>query len=506
MISAHIRLTVSAVLALTWVQPCAAQRVTVVNVIPRAYSGESRNNPEPGLAINPSDGNRIALTAHLPGNDVCVHPKLSGVFVSTSAGDNWTIACVLTETAASYPMDLTTRFNGDGSMLFVSHLRPNGLKVVGATSIPIASVSNVLPGPLTNLVETDQPQVRTRAGATTELAVAVIDRALKTGACGFARFLWGKTTGMPTDFTSECLDFRSQESPWAIRLAVHSDGTTYVAFLSVTTANDGTSTGDVVVMRGTPSASSGKLEDLRDEGSAECKKDNKLGVRAACGVPLVWETDFGPGVNGEFGWEVRRGSLALAVDPNDAQKAYVAWADGSDSDAMLTLRVRGSTDGGKTWSDLFDPVRDATNPALAVDARGRVGFLYQQFVADQPPRWETHLAWTDDKRIPTADITLAATPAGPSEQPLPVDDPPYQGDFVDLVAVGSEFLGAFSARNDPDAVSFPFGVKYNRRCSGGVLKARKGNKNVQPSVDPFFFRVQPDQPSNALASGSGLIC
>lgn len=486
--------------------PCVSQQVRLVNVIPKLYSGESRNNPEPGVGVNPNNALIIGYTAHLLGNDLCVNPKRSGVFTSASGGNNWTLRCVLKENVGAYPGDLTIRFNGEGSWAYVSHLRPKRLHFVG-TQTNLLTVKELLSGEFAKLTAADQPQVRTRPGsAEEEFGIAMIDGDHTEGSCSFARFLWADKASDPAAFTSECLDFRSLERPWAIRLTMHKDGFTYATYLRSETLEDGSSIGSVVVVRGTPSASGGTLDDLKhDVGTAECPADSKLGVIVVCGVPLPWEPGYGPDVNEVFGWEVRRGSLAIAVDPNDWKKVYVAWGDGSVMGSQLTLRVRGSSDGGATWGEDLFKITDATNPALAVDEKGRLGFLYQRFIASSR-RWETHLAWTAVTGSAGNDIVLADAPAGDEQMPLASDlEGPYQGDFADLVAVRGSFFGAFSAWNDPKLMVFPSGVRYNRLCSGGELRNAFGNV-VAPSIDPYFFEVQPDGAPRAVPGGNGLTC
>ncbi len=475
-------------------------------MIPKLYSGESRNNPEPGLAINPKNSRVVGFTAHLLGNDLCVNPKLSGVFTSASSGNNWTLRCVLKEKAGLYPGDLTIRFDGAGSWGLVSHLRPKGLHFVGSQT-SFVTAKNLLSGALGKLTAVDQPQVRTRPGsAEQELSLAMIDRDLIVGPCGYARFLWAPKTTDPLSPTSECLDFRSVEPPWAIRVAIHKDGVTYATFLRSETLEDGSSSGSVVIVRGTPSASGGKLNDLKHDVSTDgCPADTKLGVIVVCGVPLPWATGYGPEVNEEFGWEVRRGSLALAVDPNDWRKVYVAWGDGTVAGSQLTLRVRSSSDGGVTWGPELFTVTDAANPALAVDDKGRLGFLYQRFIASTR-HWETHLAWTAVAGSGADDIVLADAPAGDDQMPPAGDvEPPYQGDFADLVAVGTTFFGAFSAWNDPTLMKFPFGVRYNRLCFGGALRNELGGV-VAPSIDPYFVEVRPEDSASAAPAASSVSC
>jgi len=69
----------------------------------------------------------------------------------------------------------------------------------------------------------------------------------------------------------------------------------------------------------------------------------------------------------------------LAVDPTNSRIVYVAWGDSLN--ANFTLHVRNSIDGGKTWGTIdLKTVPSATNPSLAINEEGTVGFLYQKLV------------------------------------------------------------------------------------------------------------------------------
>jgi hypothetical protein len=496
--------------------PCRAQGVKVVNIIPPNQSPEHVNNPEPHLAIKTVAADSLVVTAHLPGAGWCKFNSLSGYFVSTDGGSNWKLVCAPALVAAPLqkPGDLTTRFTGESDWLHISNLLPpTGLNLLGSKLMTSgASATDVLDGTLGSTAQMDQPQLRTRPKAgENEIAIAVVDRDYNSTAAGspcfYVRFLWAKQTTDPLALRSECIAARDSDIPFAPRVAVHPDGVMYAAFLRVRWQEDpmggyDRAISDVVVVRGKPSAPTGYALDALVEPTGSdpdpcAPSDGRLGIRVVRCVDVPFDGTHNPA----FGWEVRRGSLALSVDPTDWKKVYVAWGD-NQPDTLLTLHVRRSVDGGETWdaTDLF-MVERATNPALAVDTTGRVALLYQQFVPGTGNgRWHSRLRWTAITATPAADIILADTPAGASAPPIS----PYQGDYVDLVAVRAQFFGVFSARNDPTTARFPYGVKYNRKCSGGFLR-RKTGQFVAASVDPFFFRVRPEG-STPPVQGTGLDC
>jgi hypothetical protein len=176
---------------------------------------------------------------------------------------------------------------------------------------------------------------------------------------------------------------------------------------------------------------------------------------------------------------------------------YAAWGDSSTSD-HLTLNVMGSSDGGQTWRSLLT-VPNATNPALAVDDSGRVGFLFQQLGADSATqRWITRLlvAPAGGDFTSPREFVLANTVANPSV----VRFQPFIGDYVELHASGTTFLGVFSATNHPNPEDFPNGYFFQREWSP-VLGYRIVQRHaplpmgqlveVAPSIDPYFFSVGP---------------
>ena len=142
-----------------------------------------------------------------------------------------------------------------------------------------------------------------------------------------------------------------------------------------------------------------------------------------------------------------------------------------------------------TWSADRLTVTNATNPALAINSSGVVGFLYQQLTGASPnQRWETHFRRSSTGKT-WSDRVLANAP---DNNPPPVFQP-YIGDYADVVSVGKSFFGVFSASNVPDLANFPSGVKYQRNANftSHNLLALDGTTAVNPSIDPFFFSIKP---------------
>jgi hypothetical protein len=60
------------------------------------------------------------------------------------------------------------------------------------------------------------------------------------------------------------------------------------------------------------------------------------------------------------------------------------------------------------------------------------------------------------------------------------------------MAVGRDFFGIFSGSNNPRKQNFPSGVIYQRNVNWqtNTLLDVDNASTVNPSIDPFFFRVK----------------
>jgi hypothetical protein len=265
-----------------------------------------------------------------------------------------------------------------------------------------------------------------------------------------------------------------------VRPAIHSSGTVYAAYFRNVPASpcfSGSNTADVIVARD-DNWGTGSFHSLVDTG------DGQAGVRVVTNQNIVWFANLGTQRIGT--------QLSTAVDPTNRLIVYVVWAEGSTA-ANYTLHVRKSVDGGATWSADLKTIVAATNPALAVNTDGKLGFLYQKLVNPGTCHgggpgvacWETHFeiyngtAWTD---LPHP---LANVPDNAGSFSL--------GDYDHVLALGKDFYGAFSANNFPDTQNFYPGVQYQRYVdwSSHTLFADAAHtSSAAPSVDPYFFHVQ----------------
>jgi hypothetical protein len=283
--------------------------------------------------------------------------------------------------------------------------------------------------------------------------------------------------GAPAPFNTARIESRStgpanQDGP-SIRPAISGDGqTVYAAYLGWRNATSlGAITSDVVVVRDDAGgAGNPPFSALKDT-------DGQPGKRVVQNIQFNF--------NAFLGLQRVGGDLSIAVHPRNRNIVYVAYADVQSN--KYTLHLRQSTDAGVNWSADMLRVAGATNPAVAVNSNGTLGFLYQQLSGTgKKQRWITHLQRTDDGQT-WNDLVLATVPA--LTPPKQFD--PYIGDYDHLQAVGTDFYGIFCANNTPDHANFPSGVAYQRNADFNrhVLLDLDGTSHVQVSIDPFFFHV-----------------
>ncbi|MBV9924087.1 MAG: hypothetical protein JOZ96_03535 [Acidobacteria bacterium] len=477
-------------------------QVLIVNIIPRQLSFETNHDSEPNLDVSPTNPSHMAASAFTP--DPAGSPN-APIFISTDGGLTWTLNTIVPGgNGRTGTGDITLRFSRTTDKLYAAILRgdvgPNVLRlnVLRADNFASPAAMTVL----SSRDHVDQPYLQTisspaGAGAPRDL-VFVGDNDFNTNDGRTATIdLSNNAAAGNGSFVSRRIDPRNGspgvDAP-SIRAAVHPDGTVYAAFMHFLGVGgfDGTLVRrDIVVVR----------DDQFGRGTAPftalTDPDNGFAGRIVAPNRVV------PFINQHFLGQERIGSsLSIAVDPrpNQSSTVYLAWADRVGQNDY-TLHVRRSLDRGVTWSssDLLT-VTNATNPALAINSAGRVGFLYQQLTGPFQPfqvsaanRWETHLRRSADG-ISWDDLVLCRTPANtPPPQGLP-----YLGDYSHLLAVGRDFFGIFSANNTPDPDNFPAA-----KAPGGQLVYQRnhdmtthrlfdldGTTRVDTSIDPFFFRVR----------------
>jgi hypothetical protein len=474
------------VLTLSTFTVAGQAQVKVVNIIPNSRSGETQQDSEPNLAVNPANPKQVAGSAFTP--DPLSGPN-APIYVSINGGDIWVLNSILPgNSTLSGTGDLTLRFGGTSNNLYAGDLRGGA----GLRLNILRTASFTAPGLMTVLVDrnsVDQPYIQ----ATTVPGPGGPDR-VYVGNNDFAA-AGGRTATIdvsldglmatpppPSNFVARRIETRptsGQDGP-PIRPIFHPDGTVYAVFYGWRAFTGSMATTDLVVVRDDNwAAGATQFAALIDPG------DLLAGRRVMTNLQVPWNNSSQP----SFGQERFVGSnISIAVDPLNSSRVYVAWADYPGGIPPYTLHVRRSDDRGANWSaaDLIT-IASATNPALAVNSDGQVGFLYQQVTGAAPQRWETHLRRSRDLGVTWSDLLLARPPAN-----TPVHTfIPYIGDYVHLMTLSKDFYGIFSANNTPDLANFPQGVTYQRNADFATqtLLNTNGTTPVPISIDPFFFRV-----------------
>jgi hypothetical protein len=453
--------------------------IRIVNMMPRSLSGERSQDSEPNLAVDPADPTNLVATAF-------TGPPLGGtlapIYVSTDGGDTWELRNVVPGAGSLGTHDITVGFATAGGVLYAGILRADNSRLsILRTANPTSATA------MTVLVDRDgedQPWVVAgsvvAAGVSRDhVFVGNNDFGQPNGATATVDVSQDAATApAPAGFAPHQLEHRAtsgQDGP-PIRLALHPDGKVYAAFQRWVTASGSDVHLDIVVTR----------DDNWGHGNAPFQAlidaaDHRTGQRVA--------TNRFVRFNDTMGQERLGGDLAIAVDPRDDEHVWVAWCDrvGGPAGADWTLHVRHSADSGQTWPDDVRTVTDAKNPSLAVNDDGLVGLVYQAFTGT---RWETRLETTGDAWTTSTTSTLHSAPSStPARTFLP-----YLGDYIRLLALGSDFYGVFCGNNTPDPANFPSGIKYQRNAdwSTHTLLSTDGATPVPASIDPFFFHVQPD--------------
>jgi hypothetical protein len=452
----------------------------VVNIIPNIFSGESNQDSEPNLAIDPADPRRIACSAFTP-------DPLGGanapIFVSTDGGLTWALNNIVPSQAAAATGDITLAFGHQGRLYSGILRRPGGLRLNILRTTDFTS-----PTAMTVLVDrtgsgVDQPYIeaaRVFRGSGAGLDRVFVGNNDFNGASGRTATVDVSLDGAaaapppPANFVARRIEPRAtsgQDLP-PIRPAVHIDGTVYAAYFGRRAGG----LSDVVVVRDDNWAAGGtQFAALVDSG------DGLVGQRVVTGVNVPFENFQTMGME-----RLVASDLSIAVDPRDSRRVWVAWGDRPGGTANLTLHVRRSTDGGQTWSADRRTIANAKAPVVAVNSRGRVAFLCQRLTGTAPnQRWVTQVERTGNDFGSFTTTQLATVPANaPAPQFLP-----YLGDYMDMKSPGKDFCGIFSTNNTPALANFPIGVTYQRNAnfSTQTLFAADGVTPVPVSIDPFFF-------------------
>ncbi|MFD9127412.1 hypothetical protein [Kitasatospora sp. NPDC059571] len=452
--------------------------IKVVNIIPKALSGDRGLDSEPSLAVNPENPKEMVASAFTP--DPMGGP-FAPIFVSTDGGDTWVLNSVVPGNGGRGTGDISVGFGGQGGRLYTGILN-------GETSdLQILRMPDVtVPDPMDEIVDRsdeDQPWVV----ATTVAANGVSSDRVYVGNNDSSEeprpatvdvASDGRTAAGQAGFETVRLDRRGDtvhDGP-PIRIAVHPDGSVYTAYQRWTEFSaTRIVTFDVVVTRDDKGGiGPNPFEDLLDPD------DSEVGLRVVTGRKVRFNVQVP-----SLGQERTGADLAIAVDQTDSNSVWIAWCDnqGGAAPTDYVLHIRHSADRGATWAVAHPDIRNGKNPALAVNSDGLVGLLYQQLEHNQ---WSTVLELTRDLFQTTDRQVLHQAPG---DVPPAGFNLPFLGDYLRMITVGKDFYGIFSGNNTPDLANFPVGVTYQRNANFTTHQLLSTNSitRVPPSIDPFFF-------------------
>lgn len=467
--------------------------VFVINMIPVNLSGETEQDSEPNLAVNAANPLQMVATAFTPGAGNVCPPEIAPVFVSSDGGQHWFLLCMVPSDELGLTGDITVDFGLNGDLYAGILRRPGGLRlnILRSTEPFAGNLMEVL----VDQPDRDQPWIEVFPFRERDFTLTGNnDLNLHTASGGSGRTatversLDASLSNPPFDpIRVEARTTSGQDGPSVRPTATMArDNTIFAAYFgwrSVQRPEDFVSDvrADVVVVRDDDAAQG--VAPFRDLVGS----DGRVGRRVVTNVPIRFS------VFPKLGQERVGSHLTIAADPNDSSRVYLAWGQGNPDSSTYGLHLRRSLDGGANWSPDLRVIQNGINPALAINEDGVVGFLYQHLQGSgETARWITRLELSLDAFTSRSDVVLANVPANEPE----VTFTPYIGDYIELLTLGSEFLGVFSANNDPDASHFPNGVTYQRIAdfSSGTLRTLDESDTVEISIDPFFFRTDEDPP------------
>jgi hypothetical protein len=271
--------------------------LAVVNMIPLSFSGETNQDSEPNVAVDPADPATIAASAFTPDPDP--NATHAPIFISKDGGATWSLNSIVPY-CPGITRDITLRFSSNSHHLYVAYLT-NAL----GKEIAVVRTSDMTFATDMELISTvqsgDQPYVQ--AATVLKGPDAGKDRVYVGYYDGWAQLHYSLDAAASTPvFKTVRLEARdvAYDLP-QVRTAIHPDGTVYVAFQSYYVGD----LVDVVVVRDNDWGSGVQpFTALKDSG------DSKSGQRVVQGVSID---------NVDFGQEVEKASFQSRSIPGMLQ-------------------------------------------------------------------------------------------------------------------------------------------------------------------------------------------
>jgi hypothetical protein len=457
-------ISIVSVIALLSLAPAAHATITVIDAIPNAASAETDQNSEPSLAVDPLNPNTMVSGTFSNGPSGPFWRSVNGGTTWTSFGSlpsedkslawrqDGAAPLAVTLNVISFPplVDTISTFQG-GASNFGSAINTSGQQAV------------------------DQPWIRTGAGGQTYVTSNNFNAANAGGRTASIEVSSNNGAAYSPTIVLETVNPAGGQDAPSVRSAVNGSSV-YAAF----------------TRWGAGSAVTGG--DIFPNSQVVAVKSTNSGASFSSGVTAATTTGYFSTTNNTpltLGQERTGSDLAIAVDPNNANRVIVAYGDRT-AFGQLVLQVVESTDGGLNWVHKFSSTQLSPDraglPGLSILDNGDVGLLYLRYNPTANTLSQHFLTTTDD--FGSFSDTLLGTESNAS--PTAVFDP-YLGDFYDLTSVGDTFFGIFSASNADNGTlaSYP-SVVFQRDFIGapGTASFQLTNAAGAPvdfSIDPFVF-------------------
>ena len=419
----------------------ARAQTTIVDIVPKTLQTEHAQNAEPNIAVDPCDPTKIIISAFgAPTNPI---------FISKDGAKTW--AQLQKVPAGDISVGWAGAYNA-----YLTTLSPSG-SAIATMRLHDPTIRSTFRGVAKSIYRPggdgpDQPWTEAAlVNGVDHIYVAFNDLSQASRTASVRQSLNGGLTwqNVVLERGTPGLGFDGA----AVRVAIHGERV-YAAFqrFNSSDANNDIE-GDIVVVRDDTSGA-GQYLNLGAAG---------VGVLVATGETLP---------QGFLGQERLGSDLSIAVDPNDPDRVVVAYA--AIRAGQIVVSVNLSSNAGVSWNEIFTTPGDSALPAVAIAGNGVIGLLHTFY---DGTNLETRLVQSADEFATQTDLTLSKFADGS----LMPDFDPYIGDYQDLVAVGTDFYGAFSASNNTAA--FPQQPTFLRD------KTLLGTTKVPFSIDPFFFKT-----------------
>ncbi|MGH9453960.1 MAG: hypothetical protein ACRD2O_08325, partial [Terriglobia bacterium] len=310
--------------------------ISVVNMIPNLSSGETNQDSEPNLAVNPINTQAMAATAFTPSPNL--GSTNSPIFYSNDGGNTWSLLDIIAGTPVR---DQTLRFSSASGTLYAGVLWGTGNNIALINYDILRTNDFTGLNPMTRLARRpndDQPFVqaatvpagpgvgkdRIYIGSNDHAPAnvpATMDYSLDAGAV------------LPVTSTTLVIEGRSVSRDYPqTRPAIHTNGTIYAVFYAIVSGS-----ADVVIVRD-------------DNWATGATPFNALidSIDLKQGVRIVTGSSLPPLSTVYLGQQRVDGDLSIAVDPNNSATVYVCYGD--QQAGTYTLHVIKSTDSGAHWS------------------------------------------------------------------------------------------------------------------------------------------------------------